>query len=63
MINSGESFGLRSGGLLGSRVASHGAYLRDTIKDDFLNENDEDEEDAIRGSAESGELFNPGYKR
>jgi len=70
MINSGESFGIsamRSGGL-GNRVTGSGhAYLRETIKDDFLEEYDEDyEEDVsemVRGSAESGEIFNPINKR
>jgi hypothetical protein len=63
MINSGESFGMnnmmKSGGVLG-RGSSH-AYLRETIKDDFLNEFDEDESSvaSIRASAESGELYNP----
>ena len=62
MINSGESFGIsaiRSGG--GLQRPPGGSYLRDTIKDNFLNEIDDVEDDmaSIRGSAESGEIFNP----
>jgi hypothetical protein len=64
VLNSNESFGMnamKSGGLGGRIQSSHG-YLRDTIKDDFLNEDDEDEEmPSIRESAESGELYNPNF--
>jgi hypothetical protein len=68
-ISGGGVGGLRSSGLVGNpsrfggaaaMVGSSQAYLRETIKDDFLNENDEDEIPSIRESAESGEMiFNP----
>lgn len=61
MINSGESFGVMKSGGLGMKIG-HG-HLRETITNDFLmQEQDEDEEDAIsRVSAESGE-FKPAPK-
>ena len=60
MLNSGESFGLGGRGGFGApKVGSSGGnYLRETIKDDFLNENDDEDEDiqSLR-SAESGEIL------
>jgi hypothetical protein len=65
MINSGESFGISA--IRSSGLGQRPAYQRETIKDDFLNEIDDVEDDipSLRGSAESGEVFNPaaGAKR
>jgi len=50
MVASFDSFGIKRSG--GTTIKQH-AYLRETIKDDFLNENEEDD---INASIESGEI-------
>ena len=56
MVASFDSFGIkRSGGGPGVSKGAH-SYLRETIQDDFLNENDVEEEDALQASVESGEI-------
>lgn len=55
MINSGESFGFP--GRVPARPTPMGSsgFMRDTLRDDFLDENEEEES----GSAEEGEMYNP----
>ena len=61
MANSFESFGpnaVKRSLVLGGTTNTAGGpagYLRSTIKDDFL-ELDEDDESSLRNSAESGEI-------
>lgn len=50
MVASFDSFGIKRSG--GAATKQH-AYLRETIQDDFLNENEEDD---INASIESGEI-------
>lgn len=56
MLNSGESFGMMGKGF-NAMKSSGGNYLRETIKDDFLNENDDEDEIQSIQSAESGEMM------
>ena len=56
MVASFDSFGIkRSGGGPGGSKGGGHLYLRETIQDDFLNENDMEEED-LQASVESGEI-------
>jgi hypothetical protein len=61
MLNSGESFGVIGRGFNAIK-SSGGNYLRETIKDDFLNENDDEDEIQSIRSAESGEMVYSGVK-
>jgi hypothetical protein len=60
MVASFDSFGIKRSGGGGPGVSTSikggHAYLRDTIQDDFLNENDVEEEDPLQASIESGEI-------
>jgi len=53
MVASFDSFGIKRSGGPGVSKGAH-SYLRETIQDDFLNENEE--EDALQASIESGEI-------
>jgi len=55
MVASFDSFGIKRSGGPGVSKGAH-SYLRETIQDDFLNENDVEDEDALQASIESGEI-------
>lgn len=54
MVASFDSFGIKRSGGVAQSKGGH-SYLRETIKDDFLNENDMEEDD-LQASIESGEI-------
>ncbi|TNV86295.1 hypothetical protein FGO68_gene5988 [Halteria grandinella] len=62
MLNSGESFGVMGRGF-NAMKSSGGNYLRETIKDDFLNENEDEDELQSIHSAESGEMMYSGARK